>query len=327
MKNTIYVISILFLLISSCKKKQGEDLNLKHLNHIAEQINNDLIQVTRDITELAKNVQYKVSFDKEVHSFSSEKYHYYPGEILFCSYQKSGSAVYYPANKKIEPIKSIIVNSEQIDTLFVDLINKNPLLAQVYFLDTNSFLRIYPYINVANYLKNSIDLTTLNSYQAVNNKPFNENQAYWTSTPFADPFGRGWIISCIQPIYFQDKFLGIISGDISLHSFRSNYLNADTQMLLLTDCNGKLICCTRDASKSFDVPVAREYRYYKPIVDNVFMSTNPMLTKHENKNFRKAVNNLLAGKNKETFYIDNKKHTIYKSIIKETNWLLLKITN
>lgn len=327
MKNTIYVISILFLLISSCKKKQEEDLNLKHLNHIARLINNDLSSVTKDITELSRNIQYKVSFDKKTHSFSSDKYHYYPGEILFCAYQKSGSAVYFPSNKNIESIKNIIINSEQIDTFFIETINKNPLLAQVYFLDSSSFLRIYPYINVANYLKSSIDLTKLNNYQSAQNKPFNEKQAYWTSTPFADPFGRGWVISCVQPVYFHDKFLAIVSGDITLHSFRTNYLNYDNEKLILIDQNGKLICCTRDASRIFNIPAPREFRYYKPVTEDIFMNNTPRLTKHENKHFRKAVDALLAGNNRETFYIDNKKYTIYKSIITETNWLLLKITN
>lgn len=327
MKNTIYVISILFLLFISCKKKHEEDLNLKHLNHVAQLINNDLVKVTRDITELSSNIQYKVSFDKKTNTFLSGKYHYYPGQILFCSYEKSGTAVYFPANKNIEPIKNIILNSEQADTFLFETINNNTLLAQAYFLDTSSFLRIYPYINVANYLKSSIDLTKLNNYQSVKNKHFYEKQAYWTSTPFADPFGRGWIISCVQPVYFHDKFLAIVSGDITLHSLRTNYLSSETEMLILTDQNGKLICCTRDASRVFNIPVTREYRYYKPVTEDIFMNTNPTLSNHENRHFRKAVNALLSGKNKETFFIENKKYTIYKSIITETDWLLLKITN
>ncbi len=327
MKARVYIIWILFSIFCSCNKNQEADLNLKHLNHVAQSLNNDLVKVANDITDLSKDIQYKISFDKNTNSFSTDKYHYYPGQVLFCSYHETQSAVYYPANKNIERIKNIIVNSEQIDPFFKGTINKNPLLAQVYFLDTNSFLRIYPYINVVNYLNSSINLTQLHAYKSFNDKPYNEERAYWLNKPFADPYGRGWVVSCVQPVYYHDKFLAILSGDITLHSIKNKYFGSDSEIMILTDQKANLICCTREASKIFNVPINREYRYYKPVTECIFMYSNPTLTNHENKNFRKAVHSLLAGKNKETFYIDNKKYSIYKSNITETNWLLLKIIN
>ena len=329
MKRTFYIILlVLFSALFSCKNKQEEDLNSKHLDYIANSINNDLIEIKKDIITLANDVQHKISFEKKVTSFSTDKYHYYPGQVLFCTYKESQSAVYYPANKNIDKsIKNIIVNSEQIDAFFIGTIKKNPLLAQVYFLDTNSFLRIYPYINVVNYLKSSVNLTDFMTFRKVKQKPYIEDHAYWMNIPYADPYGRGWIISCVQPIYYHDKFLGIVSGDFTLHSLKDKYLTSDTQLLLLTDNKGKLICCTREASKVANIPAIREFRYYKPVTETIFMNNNPCLKNHKNKTFRKAINSLLAGENKETFFVDNKKYTIYKSHIPETDWLLLKIIN
>ncbi|HAF30483.1 MAG TPA: hypothetical protein DCG75_15685 [Bacteroidales bacterium] len=322
------IILILISFLSSCNNQHEEDINLKHLNYIAESINKDLEMIRNEMSNLASSLQYKIPFDKEIREFSEKKYHYRPGEILFCTYSISQSAVYYPANRTItDELKKTIVNSESLDTLFSNSIAKIPLLSQVYFLDTNSFLRIYPYIDVVNYLKNSVDLRNLIAYQTSYKNPFIQDKAYWANQPFADPYGRGWIISCTEPVYYRDQFMGILSGDITLRSMKNKYFSSGTQFLLLIDREGQIICCTKEAAKMANVPPLREFNYYKPVTENVYIFNTPSLTEHKNKSFSNAIKSLLAGKKKESFYLDSKNYTIYKSQIPETDWLLLKIIN
>lgn len=322
------IILILISFISSCKNLQEEDINLKHLDYIAQSINNDLGSIRNEMFSLANSLQYKVFFDKEVSELPKEKYHYHSLEVLFCTYNNSQSAVYYPANKNItEDLKKIIINSESLDTFFVNSIIKNPLLSQIYFLDTNSFLRIYPYIDVISYLKNSIDLRDFIAYKIANRQPFIQDKAYWTNQPFADPYGRGWIISCTEPIYYRDRFIGVLSGDITLRSIKDKYFSSGTQSILLIDRVGKIICCTKEGAKIANIPLLREFNYYKPVTENIYVFNSPSLTEHQNKSFKNAITSLLEGKNKESFSIDNEKYTIYKSYISETDWFLLKIIN
>ncbi|MCD4832463.1 MAG: hypothetical protein K8R31_01610 [Bacteroidales bacterium] len=328
MKKSIFIVFVLFSIFYSCKNQQESDLNLKHLDHIAECINTDLCSVKYDIFNLANSLQYKIPFDKDVLTLPKEKYYFYSGKILFCSYKKSQSAVYYPANKTItNQLKKIIINSESLDTLFISSIKKNPLLSQIYFLDTNSFLRIYPYIDVINYLKSSVDLKTFIPYQTVKKKPFINDNAYWINQPFADPYGRGWIISCVEPVYYRDRFLGILSGDITMRSLQNKYFSSGTELILVIDRESKIICCTKEAAKITKIPQIREFRYYKPVTENIYACNNPSLTEHPNKNLRNAIKSLLSGGTKEIFFMDSKKYTIYKSHIRETDWLLLKIIN
>ncbi len=328
MKRSFFIILFVFSIFYSCKNQQESDLNLKHLDHIAECINTDLCSVKNDIFNLANSLQYKIPFDKEVLTLPKEKYYFYSGEILFCSYKESQSAVYYPANRPItNQLKKIIINSEALDAFFISSINKNPLLSQIYFLDTNSFLRIYPYIDVINYLKSSVDLKSFIPYQHVKKKPFVNDNAYWINQPFADPYGRGWIISCVEPIYYRDRFLGILSGDITLRSLKNKYFSSGTELILMIDREGKIICCTKETAKITNIPQIREFRYYKPVTENTYACNNPSLTEHPNKSLRNAIKLLLSGETKEIFFMDSKKYTIYKSHIRETDWLLLKIIN
>ena len=328
MKRSDIFIIVLFSFFISCNNNQESDLNLQHLDHIAESINNDLVTIKSDIINLTNVLQYKIPFEDEVIWNPEEKYHYNSGEILFSSYDKNCSAIYYPANQKItNRLKKVIVNTEQLDSIFSNFIKCNPYLSQVYFLDTSSFLRIHPYINVVNYLKTSVNLTNLISFQTAKNKPLVVNNAYWVNQPFADPFGRGWIVSCVEPVYFRDQFLGIVSGDITLRSIKNKHFSSNTEIIVLINQKGEIICSTREASRLMSIPMHRDFQYFRPVTSDIYIFNSPSLLAHKNTDLRNAVKSLISGKMKEVFYIDNVKYTIYKSTVRETNWLLLKIIN
>ncbi len=319
---------IFFSLFISCNNDQELDLNLRHLNHIAENINNDLITIRTNIIDLGNVLCYKIPFENEIDWNPENKYHNHPGEILFSAYNKNQSAVYFPANKEVtDQLKKTIINTEQLDTNFNQIVKSNPSLSQVYFLDTASFLRIFPYINVVNYLKNDVNLTKLISFQTAQNKPFDDNNAYWVNQPFADPFGRGWIISCVEPVYFRDNFIGIVAGDISLHSIKNRYFSSNTEIILIINQEGKIICSTREASKLVNIPQCRDFQYFKRVTEDIYIFKSPSLLDHKNSDLCNAVKELISGEKKEVFYKNNEKYTIYKSVIRETNWLLLKVIN
>ncbi len=328
MKRSFYFLLVFFSVLFSCSSEQEEDLNLKHLNYIANNINSDLIQIKNEIINLSSYAQHKIPFDREINNWPSNKYYFKNGEILSSKYENSNSAVYLPFQNEISnQLKKNIVNSELLDTIFKRSIERNALLTQVYFLDTNSFLRIYPFVDVHSYLKGSIDLREFVPYQTAYNKPFLDDNVYWIKRPFADPYGRGWIIACVEPLYYRERFIGIISGNITLRSLQEKYFSSDTELMLLADAEGKSICYTKQAAKIINIPILREFQYFKPVTKDIFTFTSPSLTLHKNADLRKAIKSLLKGENKEIFYVDNKKYIIYKSYIKETNWVLFKIIN
>lgn len=327
MRRFSYIFFVFFLVFSSCKTRLKEDLNLKHAKNIANSINNDLHLVRNSIFNTANVLQHKIPFDKDVQDFSEDIYKFSLNGTIVSKYFESKSAIYYPADSAItNSLKRIIINSEALDTLFISSIKKNPLLSQIYFIDTNSFLRIYPYIDVLNYLKPNINLKKFAPYQAAKNKPFSE-KAYWINKPIADPYGRGWIISCIEPIYYRDHFIGILSGDITLQSLKKKYFSSGTELILIIDQKGNVICCTKKAGKITNIPQIREFGYYKPITEDIYNLKNPNLTNHKNESLSNAIKSLLSEETIEVFFVDNNKYTIYKALIEETNWLLLKIIN
>ena len=325
MKKTIILFFITTLItLSCCKNKESKDLNYIQLNQIAKNMNADLEHISNDMNDLTLILNHNISFDKPVKwdaSYLKKNNTHY-----FIPYQEKSSAIYLPDHVSLnDHIKKMIINSEEMNSLFIKFIHDNVFVQQIYFLDTNSFLRIYPYTDVYQYLTQPIELKSLLPYQKVNQKPFIEDQSYWVETPYADPYGRGWIISCIEPVYYHDEFIGILSADIPVKKFLEKYFKDQTQILILTDNKGNVICTTQPGCKQFNIPAYRDFSYYKPVTQNILMYNSPPLAKHQNKGMREAIHKLLKNSFKENFYVDRKKHTIYKAEIKETNWLLLKI--
>lgn len=327
MKKILFISSFL-ILFYSCKNKTKNDLNLIHLNHIAENINHDLKKISGDIIELSNKIQHSIQFDEQTEINLKNKYQYNADNIFNVQYQRNESAVFFPANKSItSDIKRRIIQTEKLNPLFDKIIKDNPLLAQMYFLDTTSFLRIYPYINVVNYLNSSVDLTEMISYKTVENIPFNNLEAYWVNTPFADPYGRGWVISCSEPIYYRDKFIGVISGDVTLKSIKTKYFSSNTESFFMTTKDGKLVCCTKEAAKIINISPCREFQYFKPVIEDIFIFNRPSLCNHQNEKLKKEFNKLLNGNFVGEFLINNTFYKMYKSHIPETDWYLFKIIN
>lgn len=323
-----FIILAFSVLFFSCGENLSTDSNLKHVNTLAEMIDKDFREISSDITELANKVQIGIPFDESTNTRFDKNYSFRKNNILFTPYRKGNSAVYFPSNKTInQDVKNRIINTEKLDPLFSEIIVNNMLLEQMYFLDPNSFLRIYPYVDIENYLDESIDLTKLISYKQLENVPFNSKKAYWINTPFADPYGRGWIISCAQPIYYRESFTGIITGNISIKSIKDKYFSSNTESLFLLDNQGKLIVCTKEAGKIINAPSFKEFQYFKHVDNDIMMYSTPSLLEHQNKNLKKVIANLLKNTVYEELSINNKKYKIYRSYLPETNWYLFKIVN
>lgn len=324
MKKPVFILFVFMVFLLSCNKKQESDIILKGLDNIASKIDRDLHSVTQELVDITTHFQYKIPLDKDVVEPFSNKYAYHSNKILFSLNEESKTAIYYPINAEINrSTEKIIINSEHLDSLFIDIIEHNSILTQIYFLAKNSFLRIYPSIDVANYLNSSINLTNLLTYKTVNNKAFIDNKAFWINKPFADPYGRGWIISCAEPIYYRDRFVGIISGDIQLKNLKSKYFSSNTDIILLINKNRELICCTKEGANFLGISQFKDFQYYKPVKKDIYLYPSPALFK--NTELDNAIKTLLKDKTKTNFYINTKKYTIYKSNINETNWYLLKI--
>lgn len=324
----LFIFALIVLFSFACNHKQKVEENLKQINAIAFDLNKDLSNLKQDLAFVTNSLSYKIQYDKSSNIKFEKKYHQLNKNVLVSENKKNASSIYYPTNVELtESCKKFIIHSEEFDSLFKETLKNNSILSQIYFLKNSSFLRIYPPVDIEKYILPGTDLLQLLTYKSVHNKPFNEKSAIWINTPFADPYGRGWVISCTEPVYYRNGFIGVLSADISICNIKSNYLSSNKDILLLVNSNFELIACTKEGTRFLNIPQFREYQYYKPITQDMFLFEHSFLLEHKNKGFQSAIQDVKSGKNCAYFYLNKKRHAIYASIIDETNWYILKITN
>lgn len=328
MKKLIIFIIVFSVISFSCVKQKKHAEAEENLARIAAGINKSLTKLRLDIEELTSELNYKIPYHEEFNSDFWKNYSFDKENNLIANKSSNKSAIYLSNKVTLnDSLMRFIINSESYVDLFKSVLEQNILLAQIYFQKSNSFLRIYPYIEVSNYTSSDFNVLKTITYQTVKNKPHIKNRAYWIDKPFADPYGRGWILSCSEPIYYRDNYIGIVSGDISINELRLNYFSSNSDIVILVNRNFQLIAATRDGEKFLNIPAYRDYQYYKPIIDNAYLYTHSYVTEHESDGFKKAINEIRLGKKESSFYLNNKKHILISEQIQETGWYVLQIIN
>lgn len=298
------------------------------IDQLASKINKDLVSLRQDIEFLTNSLSYKIPFDKALDAHFDELYSFSNNKSLVYKSKERKSAVYITNKTGLnESLKKFIVNSQVFDDLFKKLVDQNILLSQIYFLKDDGFIRIFPYVDIDKFIAPNFDLLQLESYRSTKEKPFVENSAYWNDQAFADPFGRGWIITCTEPVYYRNNYIGSLSGNLSVNELKLNYLSSNKDAIILVNSNFELIAATKKGEEFLSIPSYREYQYYKPISENTVLYKHSYLLDNKNESFKASIHDIRSGKEQSSFYYKNKKYSILSYRIEETAWYLLKIIN
>lgn len=327
MKRGFVMVFIAIFVFFSCKKNHETDLNYIHLKQITKQLENDFNDISELVASTSQKIQLNLKIDNEI-SWNPSKYQVNQNKTLFVSQRFSKTAVYMPVGSELSSSgKKAIVNTEFIDSLLINICQNNSLVAQSYYLDTNSLLRIYPYFDVTKQYLPTIRLTDFFAFKSLENKPLNSKEGYWIQDPYADPSGRGWIISCLSPVYYREEFIGVISADVMIKSICEKHFGSNSEKFILLNERGEIISCSKKAAGFFNIAIKDDYPFYKPFTSDIFLKGNPSFVNSNKKELRKMIGSVKKGESFVEFFYDAKKVTVYSSRIKPANWLLLKIIN
>jgi signal transduction histidine kinase len=216
-----------------------------------------------------------------------------------------GASLYYSSKTKMtKETKYKALFTESMDTSLESIVNFNPNIVAAYFNSWDNMNRLYPFINkVYEQYGNHIQMEDYNFYYLADNKHNPSHKPVWT-TPYLDPAGNGWMLSCIVPIYKNDFLEGVTGLDITIDSFVKNILNRKLSYnanLFLMDENAMII--------------AMSEKIEKPEEFNILKSKSPFA-----EHFKNLIKSNL---NSSTLNIKDKEYLTLKQDIKETNWKLM----
>ncbi|CAM2005792.1 diguanylate cyclase [Acanthopleuribacter pedis] len=123
-----------------------------------------------------------------------------------------------------------------------------PHFSWSYYQSADEFVAIYPWRSTRDMIADQPDRTVgdlvrsaiaLDLFQLGTPEKNRDGASYWTSA-YDDPAGKGLMISHGKPVFWQDRFLGVVATDIKLNSLQhyTEELEAPSSILTIVDGQG-----------------------------------------------------------------------------------------
>jgi len=330
MKNLIRFI-LLVVIFSCCNNKEKLRLAQEQAanREKAANINNDFMKIRLEVDTLAAEIAKLYERQDEIlPGIDTKKYQLASNGVFTKPVDDGGSAIFvsgfYPVNEKI---KKAVYFTEPIDTAFKTLVAKYPEIVQLYYNDKYSLNRIYPYFDVLSQYEAKMDIPAFNFYYLADEKHNPEKKSLWISEPYVDPAGRGWMVSAIAPVYYNDSLEGVPGIDVTINMITKRYvLDNPTSMTIIIDNSGAIVAAQEGTINLLSFPPLFDHKYIETIKQDTYRKELYNLALSKEATVRQIATEILDQKKDIVkAEINGEKITVIAAHIPELNWYLLEI--
>ncbi len=235
------------------------------------------------------------------------------------------AALYVSGVVPITPaVKRAVYFTEALDSTIVRLVNSSPVIVQAYYNDANSLNRIYPPFDVLSQYEPKMDIPSYNFYYLADETNNPERKIVWVSEPYIDPAGRGWMVSCIGPVYHEDKMVGVPGLDLTVNAIVDKYLKAATDVIIL-DQTGTVVAASEKALNLFSLPPLINHRYSETIKSDSFRKDDFNLKNSKSREIRNVFDQMQDGQESGRFTENNKAYAYVMSKISLLGWYVVGV--
>lgn len=331
MIKNLSLLLILVVIISGCNNTEELHLaqELAAIKEKAASINNDFKKIRLEVDALAKEiVKLYENQDEIIPGIDTKKYQSASNGVFTKPVDDGGSAIFvsgfYPVTEKI---KKAVYFTEPLDTTFKSLVSKYPEIVQLYYNDKYSLNRIYPYFDVLSQYEAKMDIPSFNFYYLADEKHNPERKSLWISEPYVDPAGRGWMVSAIAPVYYNDSLAGVPGIDVTINLITKRYvLDNPTSMTLIIDNSGAIVAAQEGTINLLSFPPLFDHKYIETIKQDTYRKEMYNLALSKEANVRQIATEILVQKKDLVkAEINGEKITVIAAHIPELSWYLLEI--
>jgi len=309
--------------ISEKKKTQ----NVKAISQIAQKINSDF-QSIKAYTQSLADYTVKLYVNQNQFSYTNKNnYKMSSTGVLYKPVDDFNSAVYVSGLTPItEEVRKIVYFTEPLDSIFKEIIKNNEAVVQTYYNDRHNYNRIYPFFDVLSQYEPRLDITSFNFYYLADEKHNPEKKALWVNDSYVDPAGRGWMISAIAPVYYNNTLEGVSGIDITINTITDKYLTANQNDILIVDKSGVIVTASEAIISLLGLPTLSDHKYIETIKKDIYKKDNYNLLRNRNSLVRNAFNRIVNEFSEfETITLSDDKYFLFAAEIKELNWRIIKL--
>ena len=325
------MISLIICLVLMCscgpdkEKMVQEERN--SLEIITRLISNDFLTIKNRIKALADQivVLYE-NQDNYAYNAHREKYGLSPQGVLYKLEDDGGSAVFVSGVIPVDDrIKRIVAFTSPLDESFKKIINELPSVVQVYYNDEYSYNRIYPFFDVLSQYEPGMDIPAFNFYYLADQEHNPDKKVVWVDEPYVDPAGRGWMISAIAPVYYNDRLVGVPGMDVTVNKIIDKYLDGHSSVFIL-DKTGVLVAVNHKLVHLLCLPPLENHEYLETIKSDKYRKNDYNLLKSKDRTIREMAESIITGQKKTyAFFIDKKNYMAVSVAMDDLSWALVSI--
>lgn len=325
---------LLLLLFSACKRTEKEALSsattASLLAKKASEITAVLESTERQTANLAEETR-RCYLDLAGHARGTDpdQYRLEPNGVLHRpeAIRSDLPAVFVSGAVKVDDgVMLTVRGTEKIDSLLKRIPAENPAVVQAYFNSWHSYNRIYPPFDVLTQYPPGMDIPSYNFYYLANEQNNPEKSQVWVKDPYVDPAGRGWMVSCIAPVYADDRLQGVCGLDITVESMVKSFdFDRSDHLRLLVTSDGTVVATGEILIGILRLPALKNHRYVDTVRSDTFRSADFNLLKSRSLAIRQMAETLVInGKNVATLQLDDLRWRVSASPVAKLGWFLLE---
>lgn len=280
---------------------------------------------TRSLAEAARRTYAEA--ESLLARVDTNRYRFTPDGRYYKAVDDGGPAVWVSGVVPVDDhVRRIVWATEGMDEDLRTLLRETPAVAQAYYNDRHSLNRIFPPFDVLSQYEPQMNIPDFNFYYLADTAHNPERRVVWVDEPYVDPAGRGWMVSCIAPVYVERDLAGVVGVDVTVNGIVENYLLPPDWAWLLVDRRGTVVAATESAIDLFDMPPLSDHRYINTVKSDRFRSEDYNILQSPNANVRDIADRLLNQKISDAILKNGSaSHLVLSKGIPSLRWTLFLV--
>lgn len=308
-----------------------------HLQGIVESQSTTIAKQLGTISDLSKILQsHTTSFFQHPERFATTdtgaQFKFAPNGVYHKLNDNGGSSLFYTDRTPIGPEeKGKARRTEALDPFFKNILNTNENIVAVYVNTHDSMCRYYPFhSSIHEQLPPKMNIPEYNFYYLADAAHNPERKPVWTQA-YLDPMGKGWMMSCIVPIYRDDFLEGVAGIDITITNF------IDTLMALnlpwgaqpfFVDKEGTIMAMPHEVAAIFALTELQEQQHKGHVQGDTHKPEQFNLLKSILAEVAAPLSSLMQQESGTIqFDLNNQPYVLSQATVAETGWKLMALTN
>lgn len=321
-------------LAAACKEAPGDGA-VAHpeegkLLRLAKALDDEMEITERQVSALAGQVLAAYTgFEEKARSVESASYQLEKNGVLHrpAAVAADVPAVFVSGAVEVDDrVLTIVKGTESMDAALKGLVKSSEMVVQAYYNDRHSYNRIYPPFDVLAQYPPGMEIPKYNFYYLADQKHNPGRGSTWLQAPYVDPAGRGWMVSCIAPVYRDDVLEGVCGLDITVEALvRGLDLEGDNNHYILVSNDGTVVAAGERMSRVLRLPNLKRHRYVDTVRSDTLRTKDYNLRKSSSTAIREMIDDLTAkGKAETHLELDGQKWQVRAASLDRLDWHLLE---